>query len=269
MHVAEQLKAENLQISIDGGPVSCEDLFPDTHKYDRFGFIVNEPFGSLGASLLIQAGIVRFYDALPERRTVKPMYPEIYIFHVGGRHGDHSSFDFWPPRKEVFVEGSDPAEVVAALADRGITRLALPDAPGGNADLLRDGPSTWADLSAAENLLSSCFAYSASGQTHNADVVLESDHPTFEANPNSVLDANSVLKLYKEKPEAIPRPGPTIDVDVDRWADQLVRRVGEIDPTIPRKLKDQRLTHENGRAIRRESFRRINLDETFRLISCL
>lgn len=269
MHVAEQLQAKNLKIALNGCSASCDQLFPNTHKYDRFGFIINEPFGSLGASLLIQAGIVQFYDAVPERRTTKPMYPEIYMFHVGGRHGDHSSFDFWPPRKEVFMDGSDPAEVLAALVDRGITRLAIPDAEGGNADLLREGPSTWADLSAAENLFSTCFAYSASGQTKDADVVLESEHPSFEANPASTLDAHSVLKLYEETPDVIPRPGPTIGVDVDRWADHLVRRADEIDPRIPQQLASQRLQHVNGRDIRRESLRRVDLEETFRLLSCL
>lgn len=127
MHVAELLKSENLSIEINAQDAVLNDLFPNPHRYDRYGFVVTEPYGGLGASLLIQAAIVHFYDFLPERRDVEPMYPEIYMFHVGGKYGDHSSFDFWPPRKEIFLDAGQPAEILSALVDRGITRLALPE----------------------------------------------------------------------------------------------------------------------------------------------
>lgn len=269
MHVAEQLKSENLQIQIDGQPATGDMLFPGAHKYDRFGFIVNEPFGSLGASLLIQAAIVQFYDACPERRDTEPMYPEIYMFHVGDRFGDHSSFDCWPPRKEVFIESSDPYNVMSAVLDRGITRLALPDCPGGDAAVLQDGPSTWADHAAAKNLFSTCFAYSPCGTTPKADVVLESDHNSFEANPASALNAAGLLQQYANEPDAFPRPGPTVRVDVDRWVEKVTTRVDEVEQGLASTLATQRLQWEEGRQVRRESFRRLDLNETFRLLTCL
>ena len=74
----------------------------------------------------------------PERRGPNGIYPEIYLFHVGGRHGDHSPYDFWPARKEVFVD-ADPREVLDQINDKGITRLAVPDGSAVPADASAQG----------------------------------------------------------------------------------------------------------------------------------
>lgn len=269
MHVADQLKSENLRIKIHDQEASVDDVFPEPHKYDRYGFIVNEAYGGLGASLLIQAAIVQFYDILPQRRNEEPIYPEIYMFHIGGKFGDHSSFDFWPPRKEVFLDAGDPAAVMTAVVDRGITRLAIPDGEEGRTDVLQNGPSTWADHSAAKNLLSSTFAYNSSSVTERADVFLESDHHTFEANAEWALDTEIILGKYRKDPESVYRPGPTVAVDIDRWVQTMESRDGEVDDTFAKNLLAQRRQPDGERMVRRESFRRIDLDETFRLMAGL
>lgn len=269
MHVAEQLKSQNLHITIQNQEAHLDDLFPQTHKYDRYGFIVNEPYGGLGASLLIQAAIVKFYDFLPQRRNENPMYPEIYMFHIGGMFGDHSSFDFWPPRKEVFLEAGEPSKVMSALADRGITRLALPNNREGKTDILQNGASTWAEHSAVKNLLSSCFLYDSAGQTSDADIVLESDHHTFEANAEWTLDTDIILDKYRQDPNSVIRPGPTVAVDIDRWVQRMVSREGEVDSAYAKALLAGRRCREGDRLVRRESFRRIDIDQSFRLLSGL
>lgn len=266
MHVAEQLKSENLTIRINEQTASISELFPNSHKYDRFGFIVNQPLGSLGASLLIQAAIIEFYDTCPERRTTAPMYPEIYVFHVGGRHGDHSSFDFWPPRKEVFVDSGNPIDLMTAIIDRSITRLAIPDVPGGNPQGLAEAPSTWADHSALQHLLTTVLAYRPSGETPDSNVVLESDHPSFEDNVRWTLDANLILDSYKKEPDSIARPGPTLPVDVDRWVEKLTSRMDEIDAAYAEQLLAKRLKADGERTLRRESYRQVDLEETLSLI---
>src|SRR5699024_12832337 len=98
MHVADLLKSENVHITIDEQEASLDDVFPDSHRYDCFGFIVTEPYGGLGASLLIQAAVVQFYDILPWRSDESAMYPEIYMYHLCVIYGDHSSFDVLPSR---------------------------------------------------------------------------------------------------------------------------------------------------------------------------
>ncbi|NWN88398.1 MAG: hypothetical protein HLX51_07630 [Micrococcaceae bacterium] len=221
MHVAKQLKSENLRIQIQDRDAVLDDLFPQSHKLDRFGCIITEPYGSFGASLLIQAAIVQFYETHPQRRDTQPMYPEIYMFHVGGSFGDHSSFDFWPPRKEVQVDAANPAALLSAIVDKGITRLALPDGVEGDPELLKDSINSFADLGSGRNLFESCFAYNPSGQTGDADVFLASEHPSFEANIRRTLEREELLEKYDESPALIGRPGPTSGLDVDRWIDTV------------------------------------------------
>lgn len=269
MHVADQLKRENLSVKLHGESAALEDIFPDPHKHDRYGFVVTEPFGGLGASLLIQAAIVQFYDTFPARRNVEPMYPEIYIFHVGGGFGDYSSFDFWPPRKEVFLDSKDPAGLLSALVDRGITRLALPEGPYGDPTVLQSGASTWADHSTAKHLLASCFIYNADGQTSPADVFLQSDHPSFESNAEWTLDREIILSKYRQDPESVYRAGPTVAVDIDRWVQRMETRGNEVEENYAKSLLAQRRSTEEGKFIRRESFRRIDVDTVFRLLAAL
>src|SRR5262245_7080336 len=114
MHTAPQLDVSQFAISRHGRQATRADLLPDWTPYDRLGVVVTESFGAVGASHLIQLAITAFYDVRPERRAARldgvdprAIYPEIYLFHVGEVHGDHSSFDFWPARKEVLVE-DDP-----------------------------------------------------------------------------------------------------------------------------------------------------------------
>lgn len=269
MHVAKQLKSENLRIKIHDDEAVLDDLFPDSNKLDRFGFIITEPYGSFGASLLIQAAIVQFYEIRPERRDAEPMYPEVYMFHVGGAFGDHSSFDFWPPRKEVFIELGQPTALLSALVDKGITRLALPDALPGDPGLLKDSMNSFADLGSAQNLFASCFAYNSSGQTDRADLFLSSDHPSFEANIARTLDREQLLEKYAASPALIGRPGPTVSTDVDRWIATVRVRMDEVDRAAVKMRAEQRRQAEGDKLIRRESFRRMTFGETLRLLAGL
>jgi hypothetical protein len=124
MHVADQLFAEAFEVRIRDERVSPEAVFPDWSLLDRFGIVVTEPLGGLGASLLLQLAIAKFYSVRPDRRASMPVYPEIYLFHVGGPHGDFSYFDFWPPRKEVRVAVSRADEVSQPVRDHAAEALA-------------------------------------------------------------------------------------------------------------------------------------------------
>lgn len=269
MHVAKQLHKENVEIKINGIDSTLDQLFPGYGTHDRFGLVVNSPLGSLGASLLLQAAIVQFFEIAPERREAAPMYPEIYLFHVGGRHGDHSNFDFWPPRKEVFVPANDPLALVEAINDRAITRLAIPDLGGGDAACLEDGPSTWAEQYALQHRLVSSYAYGVTGETCDADVVLESSHPSFEDNASATLDANRTIETIYDTPVKLRQPGPTKAVDVERWIDYVKERMGELDRHSTSRVAALRLREVDGRMTRRESFRRIQVADVLRLVTCL
>ena len=269
MHVAKQLKSENLRISIAQQETDLNALFPDSHRYDRFGILVTEPYGSFGASLLIQAAIVHFYEIHPPRRDVEAMYPEIYVFHVGGRFGDHSSFDFWPPRKEIFVEAKRPAGLLSEIVDRGITRLVLPEVTPGDPAVLKDSANTFADIASAKHLLSSCFVYTAEGVVDDADVVLSSDHPSFESNIARTLEREPILEKYTATPEAMGRPGPTVAADVDHWIETVLQRKDEVDRNAIKLLAAKRRHQEGDRLVRRESYRRISVIETLSMLAGL
>lgn len=82
MHVADQLFTEAFEVEVATERVSPDTVFPDWSPLDRFGIVVTEPLGGLGASLLLQLAIAMFYSVRPERRAGTAMYPEIYLFEV-------------------------------------------------------------------------------------------------------------------------------------------------------------------------------------------
>jgi hypothetical protein len=69
MHAASQLFVEAFEVQIDGEQVSPDTVFPDWSPLDRFGIVVTEPLGGLGASLLLQLAIAMFYSVRPDRRS--------------------------------------------------------------------------------------------------------------------------------------------------------------------------------------------------------
>jgi hypothetical protein len=135
-----------------------------------------------------QLAITALYDIRPSRRAGRPdgqhpdaVYPEIYLFHVGGEFGDHSAMDFWPARKEVFVE-KDAREVLDAINDRAITRLAVPD---------RDPvplEHQWKEPAAARDRVRSAFAYSANGRVRDATWEIRGLERRTEKNAELILD---------------------------------------------------------------------------------
>ena len=160
MHTAKQLNAALFDIEINGQRATLEALLPNWQKFDRFGIVVTQPLGSLGASLLIQAAITAFYDLRRAHSNSAAVYPEIYLLHAGGRWGDHSTLDFWPPRKEVFL-ADDSREVLGAINNLGITRLAVPAGPAGVSNI--DWQDNGKERTTARERISSIFCYDVEG----------------------------------------------------------------------------------------------------------
>jgi hypothetical protein len=96
------------------------------------------------------------------------LYPEIYLFHVGGPWGSHSSFDFWPEGKEVFL-GSDPVEVLRAINQFGITHLAVPDVTRYVVQ------HRYRETEIAHYRLKQCYAYSVTGNVVVGDVQISTN----------------------------------------------------------------------------------------------
>jgi hypothetical protein len=271
MHTGKLLQPHLFDIEIDGEPTDLSGLFPDGDRHDRFGIVITETFGALGGSLLLQAAIANFFEVRPRRREEAMAYPEIYLFHNGGPHGDHNAFDFWPPRKEVFVEGGEPLAMLEAINVRAITRLAVPEAEPGDRERLTTGPSTWAEQAAAGDRVDSCFVYSAKGQVADADVRISSGDAAVEQNPEDtfwpVPMIDSIMELG-DVPENLP--GYSVWTDNLRFADQTRSRLHEVPDDVRKRLSDERdADRERAGGKRVETYRRIDVDGALDIIAGL
>jgi hypothetical protein len=181
MHTQTQFDASSFDIEFETGGGGLDRLYPNWVPLDRFGIIIDCPLGGVGASHLIQLAMYQYYSTPPERRSMD-IYPEIYAFHAGRDYGSFLHFDFWPPRREVIV-AEEPEVMLAALNDRGITRLAIPE---GFAITTRARPKETASFG---DLVTSAYEYSPSGRVANGDVRVTGLDRRTEINATKTLSA--------------------------------------------------------------------------------
>jgi hypothetical protein len=191
MHTQTQFRESSFDVKFEDGEGGLDRLFPDWVPLDRFGIVIDSPLGGVGATHLIQLAMALYYSAIPARRTMD-IYPEIYAFHVGRDYGSFLHFDFYPPRREIFVP-DEPEAMLTALNDRGITRLAVPEG------FAVSGEGRLKDLVSLGDLLKTVLEYSASGRVANADVTVTGLDRRTEANAAKTLSA-------LDPPPAVARP---------------------------------------------------------------
>jgi hypothetical protein len=181
VHTTADLSPDSFSITIDGESAELRDLFPGFHAHDRLGVVVRSPAGGAGAGLLILAAVIAHYDFHGVPDWSRPAYPDYFVFHVGGLHGDHGMLDIWPAHKEVVVDG-EPESMLQAINDRAITRLAIEDVGAGAAEL--QAPTE----ASARARLASVFAFGAGGRVAGADVSIAGTDAT-ERYVQHVLDS--------------------------------------------------------------------------------
>lgn len=262
MHTARQLKSTYFSVRHWGRPATRTDLLPDWNPLDRLGIVVTTPFGGVGASHLIQLAITAFYDVRPSRRDSltgkdeKAIYPEIYLFHVGGRHGDYSSFDFWPARKEVFV-ASEPRLVLDAINDRAITRLAVPDKKP------RDVVHEFKEPAAARDRIATAFVYSPDGRVSEPEWEIAGLHRHTEDNPAGVLNPES-------RRDFVASSGGPVLLDDEllterSWDTRTLARLDEAADSLDRSRR-QRSAVRGKDGLATETYRGIDVDTALRLL---
>lgn len=260
MHTARQLQATSFDIEIDGASSDFEGLFPGWDRNDRFGIVVNEPFGGFGANLLLQAAIASYFDVRRDTHAAVPTYPEVYLFHVGGRFGDFSMYDV-TPRKEIFV-GTDPWELVVAIVERGITRLAVPDGQPSEFDYVHNAGG-WFYAMALVDHVSSAFAYGQGGVASDPDVELRTDDESLLDNRSACLDLEGLrvqIDAVTEETVGELQLGHTSMGDMGDYSHQIAVRADEV-PIATRRGIAARYE-----GIKAERHRRIDGDETLRLL---
>jgi hypothetical protein len=185
VHSARELRSSAFEITVAGREAGLTDLFEGFGERDRLGVIVGQPGGGLGASALITATITAFYDLQRARGPDFFIYPDYYVFHLGGRLGDHSRLDIWPDNKEVVVP-AEAQEVLRAVNDRAITRLVVEDGEPRDPELGAE------ELASARARLTSCLAYSPTGRVTDADVRVTSN-AVVEGYVETTLDRGDVI----------------------------------------------------------------------------
>lgn len=256
MHVLTLLKADMFDIRLGGQPAAIADILPDWHSHDRFGLVIDEPLGGIGATHLLQVAMTAFYDIKPSRKTELTVYPEIYAFHVGRPRGAHAPYDFWPARREVILETTDHRLILDAINDRGITRLAVPDRP------MRDVVHRPKEEDAALDRIASAFVYDASGRVAGPDLEIAGRDRRTEYNPDQVLRPFEEERLAAMKPSST-RPVKELDTS---YADWLRLRAGDITEGERLAALKRRTDLRQGGLVT-EAYRRVGVKEALRRLA--
>jgi hypothetical protein len=246
MHSSYELRSDSFAIEIDGRPASLSELLPGFGEQDRLGVVVRGPCGAVGASGLICATITAFYDIQRARGEDFFVYPEYYLFHAGGPHGDHARLDVFPRRKEPVLE-DEPELLLEALNERAITRLVVEDGTPRETELDR------AELESARGRLLTCLAYSPAGRVPDADVRIAGNDVT-EGYVEAVLDPEARMARLRSGGE-----------DDRLLGEAIARRAGEVAPELRAPVAAARAALvEDGRPV--ETYRRLGVDEALALL---
>ncbi|MBS1881572.1 MAG: hypothetical protein JSS97_01285 [Actinobacteria bacterium] len=267
MHTARELDQALFSVRIGGQAATRDDLFPDWQADDRLGVVIAEPFGAVGATHLVQLAITAFYDARPRRRLGTPdgveaeqptaVYPDFYLFHVGGKHGDHTMLDIWPARKEVFLP-AHPRLVLDAINDRGITRLAVPDGPSVPVKHEFKEPAF------ARDRIREAFVYSPSGRVEGPEIELTGLDPATEANARVILDPDLRARLGEEV-EAERGIDPDPELRARSWPAVTAARLTEASAGLG--LANSRRAALRREGDVRETYRRTSVDAALGMLS--
>lgn len=261
MHTAQSVQMAMFTGQRDGVDVDPATLL-DFGELDRFGIVATQPYGALGAGLLISLATAAYYDVPGRQRRTGLLYPEIYAFHVGGPWGNLSSFDFWPERKELFLP-ADPVQVLRAINQCGITHLAVPDLPQ------RDVDYRYREPEIAGERLKQCYAYSPTGRTAGADTIVRTTASGILWN----YEASLAPEIYVEDMERtvasdsrMQSQGP--EARDFRWIiDYLRGRWDEVRRDEPAYLAArERAQHAQAAGRLEESYRRIDAPAALKLL---
>ncbi len=250
-------------VEVDGDVGGVDDVFPAwTPILDRIGVVVHRPFEVVGASMMLSLGIANFFAKGGRDSAGNPrMYAEIYLFDVGGCHGDPGYLDFVPAEKEVVIpdgpvaEGVDDVlrpnslanEVLMQVNAHGITRLLVPDGPPVPAEIGR-----FVRMS-AECRLRSVYAYTRDGKSvADPDVTVRSLSPIPERNVDAVIDPSAAARRD-------PRFGDPGDIEFANWVSRVERRISDVPGPIRAEVRAERdAVVVDGTTT--ERYRRANLD---------
>lgn len=135
MH-SSKLRGADFHIREQGRAIPHEQFFVDWSEWDRLGVFAPEGWEGTGAITLVLAAVTAFYDRLRAHGEPFYAYPDYFTYQRREAPADYGMCDIWPRHKQVPVPGQ-ANETAAAMTDRGVTLLLLPDRPAGTVALER------------------------------------------------------------------------------------------------------------------------------------
>jgi hypothetical protein len=254
MHMTHLVTPEMLEVQRIGHPATCQFVFPAWAEHDRFGIVVDEPFGGLGASHLIQMASGMFYEAKASRRVERKVYPEIYAFHYGRGFGAHAPFDFWPARREVILD-RDHRALLDAINDRGITRLAIPDGP---TRALEHRPK---EEDAALDRIASAISYCPTGRVKDPTFSIRSKDKRTEYN------TKQVVRLASGPPKTVvvgDRAQTILKESDTSYYDWIERRKADTTPEDRERAESRREALRDGSGFVTETYRFVDVADALK-----
>lgn len=266
MHVSVLCRTE-LFTAERGGEQCCpEGILPGWTSGDRLGVVVDEPMGAVGASVMIQLATALFYEVRPSRR--RDQYPPLFVFHLGGPHGDFSPMDVWPARREILLPAGDPYALLGELRDRAITRLLIPEGTPDAADLdqaeeqagqagnpgwVSAAASGWTDAASFREQLASAYAYSPTGGVRHPDTAVGTEDGECESMVEDVLDPHRCYNEFAPRDDETllaMGAGPSTVSDLRLWLDSFGARLDEVDAQQrAARLEERRAARRNAATV--------------------
>lgn len=158
------LRGSDFQVSWMGREVLHREFFRDHDRDTRLGLLAPDGTEGVGAVTLAMACVTAFYDGFREDGGEFFAYPGFFTFQRRDPLVDYGYFDFWPD-KDVRVP-DDANATVAAIADRAINVLLVPDNPP------TERRPELVQNERIRRTLTRCFVYSRRGVVPGADLVI-------------------------------------------------------------------------------------------------
>ena len=164
MH-SSKLGDSDFEMIARGHPVALAEYFRGFTNTKRLGLLAPNGLEGVGAVNLVMAHVTAFYNTYRATGEDFFAYPDYFTFQSRTPKAAYGMFDIWPEHKDVLV-GTDAAERLNAITDRGVNILLVPDGPPTPREYQRQ------QLASAERLIETCYAYSATGAVADPDLVI-------------------------------------------------------------------------------------------------
>ena len=164
MH-SSKLRDGDFEMVVRGRPVALAEYFRGFTNTKRLGLLAPNRLEGVGAVNLVMAHATAFYNAYRALGEDFFAYPDYFTFQSREPKAAYGMFDIWPAHKDVLV-GAAAAERLNAITDRAVNILLVPDSPPAPHEYQRQ------QVAAAERLIETCYAYSATGAVADPDVVI-------------------------------------------------------------------------------------------------